>query len=121
MNNFCSTLQFIFVLSISQHCELYFFEYQEKLTMVSKQLYRYASKHQASKRRFDGKQRVGAGEHASSRPVNAQIGFPVVWLTVEFLFAGLCSDGQKLSIDKMSVVLLMAHILKLCNTVTRTF
>jgi hypothetical protein len=26
-----------------------------------------------------------------------------------------------LSIDKMSVVLLMAHILKLCNTVTRTF
>jgi hypothetical protein len=77
MNNFCSTLHFIFVHKISQHCELYLYISQEKLSVLIKQFYRYGNKHRASKRRLGRKQRAGA-EEVSSRPVFAHIGFPVL-------------------------------------------
>jgi hypothetical protein len=40
MNNFCSTLYFIFEHYISQHCELYLYVSQRQLTMINKQRYR---------------------------------------------------------------------------------
>jgi hypothetical protein len=60
-----------------QTLTLYLYLSQEKLTMLKKQLYWYASKHQASKRRFDGKQRAGTDEQVSGQQVYTQIGFPV--------------------------------------------
>jgi hypothetical protein len=65
-------LHLIFVHYISQQCELYLY-ISRKLTMLHKQLYQYASKHQVSNR----KQWASMCKQVPIQPVYAQIGFLV--------------------------------------------